>query len=175
MARHVWKVILAGIAVVFALLALQGPEERKPPAQAEAPQPRPATKLVGKTTQKVLDLAAARAAGGVLVDNASEPEEGGLAAYGQAYRHSVATIGGLAVEQKLRLYRAEHDAVPATHAEFMAQSIPLPGLRLRSAAEDAGRGRVSRAEKAVSGHESGGWSQRHPATSPAETTPRVCS
>jgi hypothetical protein len=27
MARHVWKVILAGIAVVFALLALQGPEE----------------------------------------------------------------------------------------------------------------------------------------------------
>ena len=126
MARHVWKVILAGIAVVFALLALQGPEERKPPAQAEAPQPPPARKLVGKTTQKVLDLAAARAAGGVLVDNASEPEEGGLAAYGQAYRHSVATIGGLAVEQKLRLYRAEHDAVPATHAEFMARII-APG------------------------------------------------
>jgi len=125
MARHVWKVILAGIAVVFALLALQGPEERKPPAAADAPPP-PARKLVGKTTQKVLDLAAARAAGGVLVDNASEPEEGGLAAYGQAYRHSVATIGGLAVEQKLRLYRAEHDAVPATHAEFMAKII-APG------------------------------------------------
>jgi hypothetical protein len=62
----------------------------------------------------------------VLVDNASEPEEGGIAAYGQAYRHSVATIGGLAVEQKLRLYRAEHDAVPATHAEFMARII-APG------------------------------------------------
>jgi hypothetical protein len=62
----------------------------------------------------------------VLVDNASEPEEGGLAAYGQAYRHSVATIGGLAVEQKLRLYRAEHDEVPATHAEFMAKII-APG------------------------------------------------
>ena len=126
MARHVWKVILAGIAVVFALLALQGPESRKPPVQAEAPQPRPARKLVGQTTQTVLDLAAARAAGGVLVDNASEPEEGGIAAYGQAYRHSVATIGGLAVEQKLRLHRAEHDTVPATHAEFMAKII-APG------------------------------------------------
>jgi hypothetical protein len=120
-----WKVILAGLALVFVLLALQGPEERKPPAAADAPPP-PARKLVGKTTQKVLDLAAARAAGGVLVDNASEPEEGGLAAYGQAYRHSVATIGGIAVEQKLRLYRAEHDAVPATHAEFMAKII-APG------------------------------------------------
>ena len=126
MARHVWKVILAGIAVVFALLALQGPESRKPPVQADAPPPRPARKIVGKTTQTVLDLAAAHAAGGVLVDNASEPEEGGIAAYGQAYRHSVATIGGLAVEQKLRLHRAEHDTVPATHAEFMAKII-APG------------------------------------------------
>ena len=126
MARHAWKVILAGIAVVVALLALQGPEQPKPPAPAAAPQPRPGKKLVGKTTQKVLDLAAALADGGVLVDNASEPEEGGLAAYGQAYRHSVATIGGLAVEQKLRLYRAEHDEVPATHAEFMAKII-APG------------------------------------------------
>jgi len=126
MARHAWKVILAGIAVVVALLALQGPEQPKPPAPAAAPKPRPGKKLVGRTTQKVLDLAAALDAGGVLVDNASEPEEGGLAAYGQAYRHSVATIGGLAVEQKLRLYRAEHDEVPATHAEFMAKII-APG------------------------------------------------
>jgi len=126
MARHAWKVILAGIAVVVALLALQGPEKPTPPAPAEAPQPRPGKKLVGRTTQKVLDLAAALDAGGVLVDNASEPEEGGLAAYGQAYRHSMATIGGLAVEQKLRLYRAEHDEVPATHADFMAKII-APG------------------------------------------------
>lgn len=126
MARHAWKVILAGIAVVVALLTLQGPVEQKPLAPAAAPQPRPGKKLVGRTTQKVLDLAAALDAGGVLVDNASEPEEGGLAAYGQAYRHSMATIGGLAVEQKLRLYRAEHDEVPATHAEFMAKII-APG------------------------------------------------
>ena len=126
MARHAWKVILAGIAVVVALLVLQGPEKPKPPAQAEAPQPRPGKKVVGRTTQKVLDLAAALAAGGELIDNDSEPEEGGLAAYGQAYRHSMATIGGLAVEQKLRLYRAEHDEVPATHAEFMAKII-APG------------------------------------------------
>lgn len=126
MARHAWKVILAGIAVVVALLVLQGPEKPKPAAPAAAAQPRPGKGLVGRTTQKVLDLAAAHDAGGVLVDNASEPDEGGLAAYGQAYRHSMATIGGLAVEQKLRLYRAEHDEVPATHAEFMAKII-APG------------------------------------------------
>jgi hypothetical protein len=124
MARHAWKVILAGIVAVVVLLSLQGPEQPKPPAPAAAPaRPR---KAAPRTTQKVLDLAAALADGGVLVDNASEPEEGGLAAYGQAYRHSVATIGGLAVEQKLRLYRAEHDEVPATHAEFMAKII-TPG------------------------------------------------
>jgi hypothetical protein len=124
--RHAWKLILAGIVVVVALLALQEPEERKPPAQAEAPQPRPGRKAVGKTTQKVLDLAAALADGAMLVDNESEPDEAGLAAYGQAYRHSVARIGGIAVEQKLRLYQAEHDEVPATHAEFMAKII-APG------------------------------------------------
>ena len=82
MARHAWKVILAGIVAVVVLLSLQGPEQPKPPAPAAAPaRPR---KAAPRTTQKVLDLAAALADGGVLVDNASEPEEGGLAAYGQA-------------------------------------------------------------------------------------------
>ena len=129
MAQHAWKVILAGLVLVIGLLVLSGPAEQKPPA---APPPAPAAapiqtrKTVGKTTQNVLDLSAAKAQGGVVVDNAAEAEEGGLGAYSQAYRHSVATIGGLAVEQKMKLYQAEHNKVPATHQDFMAKII-APG------------------------------------------------
>jgi hypothetical protein len=122
MARHAWRVILGGIAVVFVLLLLDGPAARKPPAPA-AEKPR---KIIGQTTQRVLDLAPALAAGGVLVDNAAEAEEGGLAAYSQAYRHSVAALAGIAVDQKMAVYRAEHDDLPATHAEFM-DAIIAPG------------------------------------------------
>jgi hypothetical protein len=128
MAKHAWKVILAGLALVIGLLVLTGPTEQQP----AAPPPEPAAasvqtrKTVRKTTQNVLDLSAAKAQGGVVVDNAAEAEEGGLGAYSQAYRHSVATIGGLAVEQKMKLYQAEHNKVPATHQEFMAKII-APG------------------------------------------------
>ena len=130
MAKHVWKVILAGLAVVIGLLMIGGPAEQKPvepppPTQTEAPKIQ-TRKTVGKKTQNVLDLADAKAQGGVVVDNAGEAEEGGLGAYSQAYRHSVATIGGLAVEQKMKLYQAEHNEVPATHKEFMAKII-APG------------------------------------------------
>lgn len=124
MAKHVGKVILAGIAVVILLLAIGGPAEQKPaapPAEPAKPQ-----KIIGRTTQHVLPLDQAVQEGGVVVDPNTAPDEQGLAAYGQAYRHSVARIGGLAVEQKLRLYLAEHDAAPATHAEFMAKII-APG------------------------------------------------
>lgn len=130
MAKHAWKVIVAALAVVIGLLLLGGPSSEKPaeppePVQAEAPKIQP-RKTVGKTTQTVLDLADAIRQGGVRVDNASEAEEGGLGAYSQAYRHSVATIGGLAVEQKMKFYQAEHGTMPATHKEFMA-TIIAPG------------------------------------------------
>ena len=124
MAKHLGKVILAGIAVVILLLAIGGPAEEKPPAPpAHPPKPQ---KLVGRTTQHVLPLDQAVQEGGLVVDPDTAPDEQGLAAYGQAYRHSVARIGGLAVEQKMRLYLTEHDAPPATHAEFMAKII-APG------------------------------------------------
>jgi hypothetical protein len=129
MAKHAWKVILAGLVLVIGLLVLSGPAEQKPPAPpppAPAAAPIQTRKTVGKTTQNVLDLSAAKAQGGVVVDNAAEAEEGGLGAYSQAYRHSVATIGGLAVEQKMKLYQAEHNKVPATHQDFMAKII-APG------------------------------------------------
>lgn len=109
----------------------------EPPAQAAAPQaalpgeasaPIRTRKTIGKTTFAVLDLADAVAQGGVKVDDAGSSSGGGglLGAAAQAYRHSVATVGGLQVEQKMKLYAAEHGSLPATHQEFMARII-APG------------------------------------------------
>lgn len=123
-----WRVVLF---VPFTALVV-GCDEPAPTPDASASQgtvqtaPIQTRKTVGKTTQNVLDLADAKAQGGVVVDNVAEAEEGGLGAYSQAYRHSVATIGGLAVEQKMKLYQAEHNEVPATHKDFMAKII-APG------------------------------------------------
>lgn len=115
--------LVAGCDALTSLLPAKPAAEQKPAAPSQPIEPR---KTLGKTTQNVLDLAAAQADGGVVIDNAAEAEEGGLGAYSQAYRHSVATIGGLAVEQKLQLYQAEHGKVPATHQEFMT-TIIAPG------------------------------------------------
>ncbi|MFM7207339.1 MAG: hypothetical protein ACKO4T_11810 [Planctomycetaceae bacterium] len=123
--RHAWS-------VVGLVLVASGCDEPAPQPDATTrpaatrPAPIQTRKTVGKTTQNVLDLAEAQAQGGVVVDNAAEAEEGGLGAYSQAYRHSVATIGGMAVEQKMKLYQAEHGSVPASHKEFMAKII-APG------------------------------------------------
>jgi len=93
----------------------------------ESAAPVRTRKTVGKTTFAVLDLADAVAQGGVKLDDAGSSGGGGLlGATAQAYRHSVATIGGLQVEQKLKLYEAEHGSTPATHKEFMAKII-APG------------------------------------------------
>jgi hypothetical protein len=130
MAKHGWKIILGLLAVVLGLLWLGGtateePAAPTPPAPASAP-PIETRKTIGKTTQNVLDLAAALAQGGVRVDAAAEAEEGGLGAYSQAYRHTVAFGGSLACDQKMKFYEAEHGTMPATHSEFMAKII-APG------------------------------------------------
>jgi hypothetical protein len=128
MAKHGWKLILGALAVVIGLLAISGPTTEKPvesPAPVEPPKIE-TRKTVGKTTQNVLDLAAAIAQGAVRIDNATEAEEGGLGAYSQAYRHSVAFGGSLACDQKMKFYEAEHGTMPATHKEFMAKII-APG------------------------------------------------
>lgn len=132
MTRHAGKLILAGVGLVLVLLALGEPGQRRPADRGPVPQPagaggpRPAARKLGRTTQTVLRLDRALQDGGVVVDPDTEPDEGGIAALGQAYRHSVARIGGIAVEQKLRLHQAEHDELPATYADFMAQII-APG------------------------------------------------
>ena len=111
------------LAIVFAgLLGFVGCDEpeSKPPAKP----PIETRKTVGKTTQKVLDLAAALADGGVVADPTAPRE--GLDVVTGAYRSASAQIGGLAVEQGLRLHAAEHGSRPATHAEFMS-TIMKPG------------------------------------------------
>jgi hypothetical protein len=133
MAKHIWKVILAGIAVVIGLLMLGGPADgvRKKPVDDAAAvpagsKPVETRKTVGKTTQNVLDLPAALAQGAVRADAAAETGESPLGVAAQAYRQSVATIGGLAVEQKLKLHEAEHGRRPATYGDFMS-AIIAPG------------------------------------------------
>jgi len=96
-------------------------------ADQPAPPARPPVetrKTLGKTTQKVLELSRALADGGVLADTAAT--SGGLAAVTDAVRRTAGTIGTLAVEQKLRLYEAEHGRAPKSHEEFMRLVI-APG------------------------------------------------
>ncbi len=111
---------LAADGTVFALLcSVSGCLE--PPATPPAKPPIQTRKTLGQTTQNVLDLAAALADGGVPAE--TKVTSGGVAAITDAGRTSVGKIGALAVEQKLRLYEAEHGSKPGTHEEFMAKII----------------------------------------------------
>ncbi len=78
-------------------------------------------KTLGKTTQNVLELAAAIADGGVVIDPQATRE--GLDAVTGAYRSSAAQIATFPVDQAVQVYAAEHDSRPATHADFMAKII----------------------------------------------------
>jgi hypothetical protein len=152
MAKHAPKLLAAAIAVVVVLLMLSGPAPDKPaPLTPEAAPPVETRKTIGRTTQNVLDLPAALAEGGVRVDAGGETEESPLGVAAQAYRNSVATIGGLAVEQKMKLHEAEHGKRPATYQEFMTaiiapgtpDGIQLPMLPYyREYAFDAASGRL---------------------------------
>lgn len=119
-----WKVILGLLAVVLLLLALSGPPTTTPPPVAQQPPVQP-RKTLRKTTQVVLDIADARRKGGVPAADVREPAPG-LEVYAQAYRESVAQIGTIAVEHKLKLHEAEHGRGPETYEEFM-RTIIAPG------------------------------------------------
>jgi hypothetical protein len=111
------------IATAFAcLLGVVGCSE--PEAKPPAKPPIETRKTVGKTTQNVLELDAALADGGAVSDPTAERE--GLDIVTGAYRSSAAQIGGIAVEQAVRLYAAENGSRPSTHAEFM-KDIIRPG------------------------------------------------
>lgn len=111
---RVWTLLL-----VLAI-GLAGCREQEPAEPAA--EPVKTRKTLGKTTRKVLRLADAVAAGGVLVEVGSG-ESGGIAVLSGALTSATGQIGGIAAEQALRLHEAEHGQRPATHEEFMRMII----------------------------------------------------
>jgi hypothetical protein len=107
---------------LLCVLGFVGCDETEPKTPAKPPIET--RKTIGKTTQNVLDLKGAIAEGGVVTDPTAPRE--GLDVVTGAYGSASAQIGGMAVEQGLRLHAAEHGSRPATHAEFMSR-IMKPG------------------------------------------------
>ncbi|MFM8413724.1 MAG: hypothetical protein ACKOCX_03270 [Planctomycetota bacterium] len=91
------------------------------PATPAARPPIQTRQTIGKTTQTVLELSRALADGGVVVEGGVT--SGGLDAITDAARSSAGTIGTLAVEQKVRLYEAEHGRKPLGYDEFVSRII----------------------------------------------------
>lgn len=81
-------------------------------------------KTVGETTQNVLDLRQALADGGVRAEigvRGSNP----LLQSAEAYRTTVAKVGGMAVQQAIAIRNAQsiQDPKPLSHEEFMREII----------------------------------------------------
>lgn len=102
-----------------------------PGVTAEEATPR---QIIGKTTQNVLALDQALEKGGVLATEEPAPTNpllGGAA----AYRNSVATIGGMAVDKAIQLRNAQsiRDPKPLDYETFMEEIIKKgksDGIRL---------------------------------------------
>jgi len=90
----------------------------------ETPSPSPAgkpRKTIGKTTQNVLEITAAKAAGGIPAS--MEITGAGLEVAADAYRTSVGKMAVLAVEQRLSLYQAQHGELPQGYDGFISEII----------------------------------------------------
>ena len=111
------RFLVGGTLLVALLLGGCEPPPAEPKVQSR--------KTVGKTTQKVLDLAEAKAAGGVVAEITAE--RSGLDAVTGAYRSAVGQVSILAVEHTMQLDKAEHGSSPKTHAEFMKRIIQPGG------------------------------------------------
>ena len=92
------------------------------PTDSGTTEPRVQTrKIIGKTTQNVLELEAARQAGGVPASMAITGSGIGVSA--DAYRTSVGTMAVLAVEQKMQMHRAQFGKLPENYERFMDDII----------------------------------------------------
>lgn len=96
-----------------------------PGASAEEATPR---ETIGKTTQNVLKLETAIADGGVPASTSVESKNP-LMVSAEAYRTSVAKLGGMAVTKKIQLRNASSikQPVPLTYDVFMAEIIEPDG------------------------------------------------
>ncbi|MFG0261203.1 MAG: hypothetical protein ACF788_02290 [Novipirellula sp. JB048] len=95
--------------------------ERSAETSTAAATPR---ETIGKTTQHVLALEQAVSAGAVLASTKVETKNP-LMASAEAYRTSVAKIGGMGVEQAIQIRNAQRisDPKPLTHEVLMAEII----------------------------------------------------
>ena len=116
-----WRTWLVGLCL-SGLIAAGGCADGTPATSGSGPIET--RKTVGKTTQNVLELQQALAAGGVPADMSES--SAGLTVASDTYRISMGRMAVLSVEQKLKLYRAEHGSVPETYADFM-EKIIAPG------------------------------------------------
>lgn len=119
--------LLSGLTLLAAgCFKPKPPGEPRGESATAAVPPEDATprKTINEKTQQVLALEEALAAGGQLASSevsATNP----LLASADAYRTSVAKLGGLAVEQAIQLRNAQSilDPKPLTHAQFVAEII----------------------------------------------------
>jgi|688.fasta_scaffold182520_2 hypothetical protein len=111
--------------IACSMLFAWGCSESGTDSPANGPNPAAKAGPLRKTTQEVLDLEAALQAGAQVADAAESRQ--GLDAVSGAAISSAATIGTLAVEQKMKLFEAEHGRKPATYAEFMERIIEKGG------------------------------------------------
>lgn len=81
----------------------------------------PTRKTIGKTTQNVLELAEAVAAGGIPAS--MEITGTGLEVAADAYRTSVGKLAVMAVEQRMSLYLAQHGEKPEGYSGFIEEII----------------------------------------------------
>ena len=102
------------------LVLVTGCADPAPPADT-APKIE-TRKTIGKTTQEVMELPEALAAGGVPAEM-SITGEGLDAVTSDAYRTSVGKMAMIAVQQKMQIVEAEKGPKPMDHAEFMKKVI----------------------------------------------------
>lgn len=81
-------------------------------------------KTIGETTQNVLDLDKALAGGGVRAET-GVTSGNPLMQSAEAYRTTVAKVGGMAVQQAIQLRNAQsiQDPKPLTHDQFLDEII----------------------------------------------------
>ena len=114
--RRAWR----GGWLCIGLVLVTGCADPAPPADT-APKIE-TRKTIGKTTQEVMEMSEAVAAGGVPAEM-SITGEGLGAVTSDAYRTSVGKLAMIAVQQKMQVVEAEKGPKPMDHAEFMKKVI----------------------------------------------------
>jgi hypothetical protein len=106
------------LASTALLVTVAGCDEPTPPKKATVKT----REVLNKWTQNVIRLDEAQKKGGVLAATTISATNY-LDVNAQAYRTQVAKLGGLAVEQAMQMYNAEHGEFPKDYDEFMSLII----------------------------------------------------